>query len=218
MEFDHVSAEWSALGFYLESHPLESKKKEVRNMCGFFISELQAESHPQRVAGTLVHLNVRQSKRGRFAFATLDDSSGRIEVSVWADVFDNYRGLLKKGQLLVIEGLVERDEYGGKNSHKIIAEKILTFGQARREYVKNISINLDNKFDQDSVISVIKELAVSNEGNQVLLSYETDEASAEIELPRDYLIDLKDENIKLLKNTFGKDNVNLVYHSRPHLN
>ena len=68
------------------------------------------------------------------------------------------------------------------------------------------------------MISVIKELAVSNEGNQVLLSYETDEASAEIELPRDYLIDLKDENIKLLKNTFGKDNVNLVYHSRPHLN
>ena len=218
VEFDHVSAEWSALGFYLESHPLESKKKEVRNMCGFFISELQPESHPQRVAGTLVHLNVRQGKRGRFAFATLDDSSGRIEVSVWADVFDNYRGLLKKGQLLVVEGLVERDEYGGKNSHKIIAEKILTFGQARREYVKNISINLDYKFDQDSVISVIKELAVSNEGNQVLLSYETDEASAEIELPRDYLIDLKDENIKLLKNTFGKDNVNLVYHSRPHLN
>ncbi len=218
VEFDHVSAEWSALGFYLESHPLESKKKEVRNMCGFFISELQAESHPQRVAGTLVHLNVRQGKRGRFAFATLDDSSGRIEVSVWADVFDNYRGLLKKGQLLVVEGLVERDEYGGKNSHKIIAEKILTFDQARREYVKNISINLDNKFDQDSVISVIKELAVSNEGNQVLLSYETEEASAEIELPRDYLIDLKDENITRLKNTFGKDNVNLVYHSRPHLN
>ena len=217
-EFDHVSAEWSALGFYLESHPLESKKKEVRNMCGFFISELQAESHPQRVAGTLVHLNVRQGKRGRFAFATLDDNGGRIEVSVWADVFDSYRNLLKKGQLLVVEGVVERDEYGGKNSHKIIADKILSFDQARREYVKNVSIHLDSKFDQNSVISVIRELAVSDEGNQVLLSYETEEASAEIELPRDYLIDLKDENIRILENAFGKDNVNLVYYSRSHLN
>jgi DNA polymerase-3 subunit alpha len=218
IEFDHVSAEWSALGFYLESHPLESKKKEVRNMCGFFISELQAESHPQRIAGTLVHLNVRQGKRGRFAFATLDDSSGRIEVSIWAEIFDNYRSLLKKGQLLVVEGIVDRDEYGDKKSFKVIADKILTFDQARREYVKNVSIKLDNKFDQDSVIKVIKDLAVSDEGNEVLISYEAEEASAEIELPKDYLIDLKDENIKVLKSTFGKDNINLVYHSRPHLN
>ena len=218
IEFDHVSAEWSALGFYLESHPLESKKKEVRNMCGFFISELQVESHPQRIAGTLVHLNVRQGKRGRFAFATLDDSSGRIEVSIWADIFDNYRSLLKKGQLLVVEGIVDRDEYGDKKSFKVIADKILTFDQARREYVKNVSIKLDNKFDQDSVIKFIKELAVSDEGNEVLISYEAEEASAEIELPKDYLIDLKDENIKVLKSTFGKDNINLVYHSRPHLN
>ena len=218
IEFDHVSAEWGALGFYLESHPLESRKKEVRHMCGFFISELQAESHPQRIAGTLVHLNVRQGKRGRFAFATLDDSSGRIEVSIWAEIFDNYRNLLKKGQLLVVEGIVDRDEYGDKKSYKIIADKILTFEQARREYVKNISIQIDNKFDEDSVIKVIKELAISDEGNKVLISYEAEEASAEIELPQDYLIDLKDENIKLLKNTFGKDNINLVYHSRPHLN
>jgi hypothetical protein len=68
------------------------------------------------------------------------------------------------------------------------------------------------------VIKVIKELAVSEEGNQVLISYKTKDASAEIELPQDYLIDLKDENIKLLKSAFGKDNINLVYHSRPHLN
>ena len=187
-------------------------------MCGYFISEIQEEAHPQRIAGTLVHLNVRQGKRGRFAFASLDDSSGRIEVSIWAEVFDNYRSLLKKGQLLVVEGIVDKDEYGDKKSHKIIADKILTFEQARREYVKNVTILLDNTFDQDSVIEIIKELAVSDEGNKVLISYEAKDAYAEIELPQDYLIDLKDENIKLLKNTFGKDNINLVYHSRPHIN
>ena len=218
IEFDRVSAEWSALGFYLESHPLETKKKEVRNMCGFFISELQAEEHPQRIAGTLVHLNVRQGRRGRFAFATLDDSSGRIEVSVWAEVFDNCRSLLKKGQLIVVEGIVDRDEYGDKKSYKIIADRILTFDQARKEYIKNISIQLDNKFDQESVIKVIRELATPEEGNKVRISYEADEASAEIELPQAYSISLKDENIKILKNTFGKDNINFVYHSRPHLN
>ena len=30
VEFDEVAAEWNALGFYLDSHPLENKRKEVR--------------------------------------------------------------------------------------------------------------------------------------------------------------------------------------------
>ena len=47
IEFDRALNEWNALGFYLNSHPLEEKKKEVRNMCGF-ISELQSETHRQR--------------------------------------------------------------------------------------------------------------------------------------------------------------------------
>ena len=42
-------------------------------MCGFFISELQSEAHNQRIAGCLMQFNVRQGRRGRFAFATLDD-------------------------------------------------------------------------------------------------------------------------------------------------
>ena len=51
IEFDRALNEWNALGFYLNSHPLEEKKKEVRNMCGFFISELQSETHRQRITG-----------------------------------------------------------------------------------------------------------------------------------------------------------------------
>ena len=81
IEFDHVSAEWSALGFYLESHPIENKIDEVKKMCGLLISDLEETPHIQRVAGMLMHLNVRQGRHGRYAFATLDDSSGRIEVS-----------------------------------------------------------------------------------------------------------------------------------------
>ena len=77
---------------------------------------------------------------------------------------------------------------------------------------------LERNFDQDSVIKLIKGLSSSDEGNKVLIAYEAKEASAEIELPNDYLIDLKDENINALKDAFGKDNINLVYHSRKHLN
>ena len=37
IEFDEVSSEWSALGFYLDSHPLESKKERGWEYVWFFV-------------------------------------------------------------------------------------------------------------------------------------------------------------------------------------
>ena len=219
IEFDEVAAEWNALGFYLDSHPLENKRKEVRNMCGFFISELQPEVHTQRIAGCLMQFNVRQGKRGRFAFATLDDGSAKIEVSVWTDVFDKYRNLLKKGQVLIVEGVIEKDDYSDFVKHKMIAERIMTFDQARHEYIKNIRINLENDAkDTEVVVNSLKEIANSNEGNTVLISYKGDGAKADIALPSNFSVKLDDSSIKALGKRFGAENLEFVYHTQTHVN
>ena len=219
IEFDEVSAEWNALGFYLDSHPLENKKREVRKMCGFFISELQSETHKQRIAGCLMQFNVRQGKRGRFAFATLDDGSANIEVSIWADVFEKYRNLLKKGQVLVIEGIIEKDDYSDSVKHKMIAERILTFDEARREYIKNIKINIENNTEEtNSVVNSLKEIANSSEGNTVLISYKGNSAKADIALPSNFSVKLDDSSVKALDKRFGAENVEFVYHTQTHIN
>ena len=219
LDFDSISAEWNALGYYLDSHPLENKKKEVRKMCGFFISELQSETHTQRIAGCLMQYNVRQGKRGRFAFATLDDGSGKIEVSIWADVFEKYRNLLKKGQVLVVEGMIEKDDYSDSMRHKMIAEKILTFDQARHEYIKNIKINIEDDIEKtNEVVRCLKEIATSNEGNTILISYKGNSAKADIILPENFSVKLDDAVIKTLDKRFGAENVEFVYHSQIHIN
>ena len=219
LDFDSISAEWNALGYYLDSHPLENKKKEVRKMCGFFISELQSETHTQRIAGCLMQYNVRQGKRGRFAFATLDDGSGKIEVSIWADVFEKYRNLLKKGQVLVVEGMIEKDDYSDSMRHKMIAEKILTFDQARHEYIKNIKINIEDDIEKtNEVVRCLKEIATSNEGNTILISYKGNSAKADIILPENFSVKLDDAVMKTLDKRFGAENVEFVYHSQIHIN
>ena len=219
IEFDKISAEWNALGFYLDSHPLENKKKEVRNMCGFFISELQSETHTQRIAGCLIQFNVRQGKRGRFAFATLDDGSGKIEVSIWAEAFEKYRNLLKKGQVLVVEGMVDKDDYSDSVKYKIIAERILTFDQARYEYIKNIKIDIeDNNEDTLELINSLKQVANSSEGNSVVISYKGNSAKADIVLPDNFSVKIDDSSIRSLDKRFGAENVQFVYHSQTHIN
>jgi len=219
---DLIAAEWNSLGFFLESHPIEKKKKEVRKMCGFFISELETETHSQRVAGMLMHLNVRQGRKGRFAFATLDDSSGRLEVSIWADIFDRHRSSLKKGQLIVVEGIVEKDNYSTgaeKPSFKMVADRILTFDEARNEYLKHIRISLDPDIvNIEEIAKGIKDLSNNQDGSPVLISFLGEKAKADILLSKDYSLYVDDNSIKRLFNLCGKENVDLVYHSGSHVN
>ena len=188
-------------------------------MCGFFISELQSEAHTQRIAGCLMQFNVRQGRRGRFAFATLDDGSAKIEVSIWADVFEKYRNLLKKGHVLIVEGMIDKDDYSDSVKYKMIAERILTFDQARYEYIKNIKIEIeDNIHDTQSIINSLKEIANSNEGTSILISYKGNSAKADIALPSNFSIKLDDSSIKSLVKRFGADNVEFVYHTQNHIN
>ena len=222
-DFDILTNEWSSLGFYLESHPIENKKEEVRRMCGLYISELEEGTHVQRVAGMLMHLNVRQGRHGRYAFATLDDSSGRLEVSVWSESFDTYRSILKKGQIIVIEGVVEKDDYSSdkkSTSFKMVAEKIYSFDQARKEFIKHIKLSVNaEKTDLDSLTSGLKELASKGlgAGSPIVISYSGDKAKAEIELPKELSINLDDHSLKDLEILCGKDNVELVYYARPYV-
>ena len=219
--YDHISAEWSALGFYLDSHPIENHKEDIRSMCGITISELELESRSQRVAGVLMHLNIRQGKRGRFAFATIDDSSGKLDISIWNEVFDKYRNVMKKGQLIVVEGIIEKDDYLSSpetTKYKMSAERILSFDQARQEYLKHIKVFIDknNKKIKD-ITDTIKELPKDNNGSSVLITYSGKKAETDIQLPKDFNLAVTDESIESLRKLCGNENVRLVYHAQPYL-
>ena len=220
-EFDILSNEWSSLGFYLESHPIEGKREEVRKMCGLFISELEEAPHTQRVAGMLMHLNVRQGRHGRYAFVTIDDSSGRLEVSVWSEAFDTYRSVLRKGQIIVVEGVVEKDSYSNdKNnpSFKMIAERILSFDQARKEFIKFVTISVGSDFKElDSLTSQLKELSTNGSGSPIVISYSGNNAKADIQLPKELTIEVSDLSYRTLESICGKGNVDLVYYARPYI-
>jgi len=220
-DFDILANEWSSLGFYLESHPIEGKREEVRKMCGLFISELEEATHKQRVAGMLMHLNVRQGRHGRYAFATLDDSTSRLEISVWSEAFDTYRSVLKKGQIIVVEGVIEKDSYSGDRnnpSYKMVAERILSFDQARKEFIKFIKISVNKDFKEvDYLTSQLREMSSNGSGSPVVISYSGDKARADIELPKELTVNIDDVSYRSLESICGKGNVDLVYYARPHI-
>ena len=219
--FDVPSQEWSALGFYLESHPIENRKEEVKKMCGTYISELKENPHSQRVAGTLIHLFERHSKTyGSYAFATLEDTTGRLEVSIWSEALEIYKNILKKGKVIVIEGEVQKGSNSrsqDKTSYKMVADKIFTFDQARKQYLKHIKLYLDPEKNVEEIILGLKELALNGKGSPVILSYIGSKASVDIELPKDFSVNFDDDSHEILERLFGSNNVDLVYDSRPYI-
>ena len=66
-------------------------------------------------------MRVMKNKRGEnFAFITLDDKSGRLELSVFAEKYNVYREILVKDALLVVQGVVSEDSFTG--GLKMLAE------------------------------------------------------------------------------------------------
>ena len=70
------------------------------------IVDLRADKEKSTVYGMVAGMRVLKNKRGdNFAFITLDDKSGRLELSVWAEQSDMYN-ILNKDALLVVKGAV----------------------------------------------------------------------------------------------------------------
>ncbi|GIS32577.1 MAG: hypothetical protein Ct9H90mP4_04910 [Gammaproteobacteria bacterium] len=117
---------------------------------------------------------------------------------------------------MVVEGIVEKDDYR-KGSHKIIADKVLNWEQAQKEYTSHVQIVLDlKKVKVEELTNTLKELSAP-EGRPIIINYSDGQSSGDIALPKNFTMSLNDASINLLKELCGRNNVQLVYHTKPNL-
>jgi DNA polymerase-3 subunit alpha len=74
-------------------------------------------------------------------FATLDDRTGRLEVAAFSGVYEKYRNLLSKDNILIAEGALNIDDF--TNNLRLTAEKLYSMDQARELYARNIALVWD---------------------------------------------------------------------------
>jgi DNA polymerase-3 subunit alpha len=94
---DRLNGEKDTLGLYLTGHPIDEYESELKKMFPHRIANLRSGKDSLTISGMIVAMRILKNKRGdNFAFLTLDDKSGRIEISVWAEKFNAYRDILVK--------------------------------------------------------------------------------------------------------------------------
>jgi DNA polymerase-3 subunit alpha len=78
------------------------------------------------------------TRRGMMRVVELDDGSGRMEVTVFNELYESRRSVLKVDEPLIVSARVEHDDYSG--SLRGSALEILTLAEARLRYAKAVVI------------------------------------------------------------------------------
>ena len=141
-EAELLAEEKQAIGFYFSGHPFGPAEKEVRQFAPTRLSQLKPNDNV-RVAGFATAIRSMVGKRGKIAFITLEDTGGKAEVMVSGETLEQLgRDTLRADQVLIAECRISRDDYGGEDGLRIIANRVYTLQEARSHYARALTLHL----------------------------------------------------------------------------
>jgi DNA polymerase-3 subunit alpha len=209
-----LTREKEALGLYLTGHPIDVYRNEMRHLAGTRISDLRPRDGEQRFAGWVIGLRSLKTQRGSIVFVTLDDRSGRIEVSVANDVLDRHRDKLVKDTLIIVSGQVAQDEYSG--GVRVRANQLMTLTEARGRAIQGVCLQLSAEGFDDQWTDQLAALLKSHQGDPaalcpIFIEYEAKTVGARLRLGDAWRVVPNDDLIADLRQRFGRDHVRLDY-------
>ena len=207
-----LSGEKDTLGLYLTGHPIDEYENEIRHFIRNRIKDLQpARGDSQNIAGLVVDMRVMKNKKGdKMAFVTLDDRTGRIEVSMFADVFAQYQQLLQKDAVLVVEGEVTFDDYSG--SLKVRSKKVMQVVDARSHFARQLVLVIGHDQMDSHFSNKLSSMLSARKGSlPVRIDYSGSDASVSLMLGEQWQVSPSDELVLELRQWLGKEAARVEY-------
>src|SRR5262245_30409228 len=221
-----LDGERDTLGLYLTGHPFEEFEAEVRPIISGRIADLtgdrpapsnegfqQFKGKPATAAGMVFDLG----KRGNRIIFTLDDRSGRLEASMFEETWQQYRTLIAKSAILIVEGALRFDEY--IEGWLLNAKRVIDIDQAREQYGRRLLLRWPAGMDQSGDKGFIKQLEQALRpfrGGRCAgaVGYQGSAARAEMVLSEEWSVKPTRELTEKLAQLCGNDGVRLLYAPR----
>ncbi|MFK5894955.1 MAG: DNA polymerase III subunit alpha [Pseudomonadota bacterium] len=211
-EQKRLAYEKDTLGLFLSGHPIDQFLDELKQITTHRISELNPEKkHHVVICGLLISNRVMTTKKGKkMAIITLDDRSGRQEIPLFSEMFEQYKELLQIDTILVLAGELSIDRYSDRS--RINIEAIYDLDGARNRYAKRLELNFDSKTIavdfKDSFSHLIRPYQ-DNDACNILINYQNQQAKCKVLLGTEYKIILSKDCLADLSNYC--DDVNIIY-------
>lgn len=207
-----LNGEKDTLGLYLTGHPLDEYVDELSHVVKDNINYLRPTREVQVIAGLVVSMRAMKNKKGdNMLFMVLDDRTGRLEVSVFADTYRECRDKIFKDAVVIVEGVVSEDDYSG--GLKMRAGTVKSLMEARDQYIAGITVELDpEKCRQEPVTNLKPILQPYLQGTcPVTVHYRLPSAEGEILLGDEWKVRPDDDLINRLKDSYGLSSVHFTF-------
>jgi DNA polymerase-3 subunit alpha len=208
-----LRAEKEVLGFYISGHPIELYQAELNHITTSCISKLKPTNKQTIVvAGFISTLRAMNTKRGdRMAFVTLEDNTSSIELAVFAEPYLQYRDLLIKDQLIIVEGTVSVDDFSG--GYRMSANQLFSMGQARELYAKGLLLDLQAEQISKEFIAQLERVLLPHCGGTcpVLIRYDNGEAKAKLRMGDQWRVNPSDDLLNELRTSIGDKSIQVGY-------
>jgi DNA polymerase-3 subunit alpha len=189
-----LEKEKEVLGLFLSGHPLEPYRAELKGFatCPLDPDRLRqavGEAKPEKpregerfrgpqgapvvLGGMITRLKTKLSPKDNktFAFAELEDFVGKVEVTLWSDVFEEVRHLVEIDSMVLIRGNLTWNEELAM--FKLNAQKVIALQEARERLTRSVHVRLKTLGLQREDVSQLHELCSGYEGNcQLVLHLE----------------------------------------------
>lgn len=165
------------------------------------------------IGGYVQEARVMKSKSGRpMAFATIDDSSGTMEISMF-DHVDEFEEYFQVGKIIIATGTTKLSTYQNTNGQTVMqAVNIIDIEQARREYAKGLRVDIDDSLLTKDRAKALRDLILKFRNGPFPLELCYHIANARIIMePDPCRVDPSDEFLNGVRLLFGKDSVSLKF-------
>ncbi len=171
------------------------------------------------VAGLVVSVRHGKTQKGRMGSVLLDDRTGRIEVAVFAPVYDQVRTLLVPDQILVVTANLSFDDY--RDAWSLRAEDVRTLEQARESEASHLSLRLDLSDPREhrrgsTLADELRAVLEPYRGGdlRLLIDYRRPGARARLLCGDPWRVQPADALLKRLRRLLGDEAVEVAYEQR----
>ncbi len=211
-ERQRLVEEKASLGFYLSGHPFGAYRREFAPFVRSTLADLQPRNEPQLLAGLAAAARTAMTRRGKMAIVLLDDGTAQVEISVYNELWESSRDLIKEDRPLVVQGRVTRDEFTG--GFRVVADKLYDLGGARAKFARAIRLSLNGDASAGGAVAhKLRELLAPyrNGTCPVRVCYRNGDTVAELRLGDDWRVTPEDALIEALGAWLRPENVEVVY-------
>ena len=192
--YDRVMQEKQVLGWCLSGHPLD----EYRSLFKALKIQPLAQVNPTgrgeciNLAGLVLNTRKIKTKRGTFLMVVeLEDFSGKLDVTCFSEVMDEYQSLLKPEAKVVIEAEIQPDDFSG--GMRGVAKRVHDLQSYKSGKAKSLKITLSEKELTEAKLLRLSEILRQNRGHCALhFCYEREDAIIHCEADSSWSVNVTD--------------------------